>query len=50
MASLASKRRITQIDGILSLSGHRFDGKYMYVVHARGKLAFHLNLLALVTC
>src|SRR5216683_690805 len=46
---LASKRRVTQVDGILGLRGHCFDGKYAYVVTARGKLAFHLDLLALVT-
>src|ERR1700731_3818850 len=49
MSSLAPKRRITQVDGVLSLRGHLFYGNYPYVVTARGNLAFHLNLLALVT-
>ncbi len=50
MVSLASKRRITQVDGVFSLRGHCFDGKDAYVVTNRGKQAFHLDLLALVTC
>src|SRR5258706_13039317 len=49
MASLAPKCRITQVDGVLSLRSHLFYGNYPYVVAARGNLAFHLNLLALVT-
>src|SRR5258708_12433772 len=49
MASIATKCRIAQVDGVLSLRSHLFYGNYPYVVAARGNLAFHLNLLALVT-
>src|SRR5260370_14322432 len=50
MASLTPKRRITQVDGVLGLRGRLFYGNYPYIVTARGNLAFHLDVLAVVTC
>ena len=48
--ALTSKRGVTQVDGVPGLRGHDFYREYAYIVAARGSLAFHLNLLVLVTC